>query len=1286
MKKLLKIITGVTLSLAMAIGVGIGVANNIKKAEPVYADGNVELAYNTATTTNMDGTNQATVLGMSSTDWSVVGAKGSAANNVGLNKAKNIRLYYHADGGNTLTVTSLQNWTITTISISFVSEDYNNASITPGTGSNSGTTGSWTINSTSFVVGNGNTSNIQVQIKSITINYSTGGGDPEPTTYTVTYNANGGTGTMTDAGSPYTSGATVTVLANSFTRDGYTFNHWNTAIDDSGSSYSAGSTFTISANTTLYAQWSEADRTVTYNSNGATGGSVPTDATVYANGATVTVLGNTGSLVKTGYIWSGWNTKADGTGISYIAGSTFSISKATSLYARWIYAYSNETAAIITADYLNLNSTGISEMATLTADDGMQYIAAPGGANSVKSTAISGSSSNKFNSESPILMGKNGAYIYNKDAFAKTIYKIEVFANHGASTAVAVAVAFDDDAPCSSSYATGSQTLNPYNAVYTFNPSVDNAKYFRIQVTNANNAQVQIKVYFDIPTTSVTVSPTSVTLNPTDTQQLTTTVLPANNTDSLSYSSSATNVATVSNDGLITAKAVGTATITATSGGFSATCVVTVELPADPYITPDEDAISGFTGQNTSIDFIYGNLSGDLGISTNNSNVTASIQNDDGAGNAEVAISFNTAGSSVISLKDGSTTLATISVTITASTMTITGLAASDSVYIDDTLDLGSTITVTATGIYTDAVTWSSEDWGIATVSAAGVVTGVAAGTVDITVTSNSLPSVSQTCSVTVSRDDRWDTEFATTMVADIDLPDGGEDTDDPYYVVAQITAITNTTYGNGNAVDKDGTPFAIYGMYNYNGTVAYNSMIVDEKPVVGDFVVLYGVFCEYKSAPEIKSARVVQRNGVVFQAEPLTGVSLNKSSLLLGVGDDFDLEASAVPNNAELGDVVWTSSNGSIASVSNGTVTGVAAGSATITATAGGFTATCEVTVSLKGVLEYTAGSTTNMGASGNASTLGLNSSLFSVDSDKGKTANYPGLNKDNDIRLYYDSTGDGTSFTVSIDNDYTITTVIIDFKSNAAKASVYAGSTVVSGSAEYAYDINDSSFKVKNTSTTSGTVQINSIEIFYRAATAKEKTSRLDTQYLLGYHYSKVDENPFEFSNVTLRLSGFISVDLWNALDAECDIEGFGIMFAETDNLTDVSIKEWYEYALDEANGDIDDAIESLDSFIGNSYVELSPSKANPSSATTLQKADLGVGAGENYFIWNHKELISAEDLDKEFSAIAYIRIDGELIFLQETTMSAKQAAINLLASGIYDNDAFDGSLDALSKWTHD
>ena len=88
---------------------------------------------------------------------------------------------------------------------------------------------------------------------SITIEYSNGG----PSTYTVTYDANGGTGTMTDSNSPYTAGATVTVMENAFTRDGFTFEKWNTAADGSGTDYDEDDTFTINANTTLYAQWTE---------------------------------------------------------------------------------------------------------------------------------------------------------------------------------------------------------------------------------------------------------------------------------------------------------------------------------------------------------------------------------------------------------------------------------------------------------------------------------------------------------------------------------------------------------------------------------------------------------------------------------------------------------------------------------------------------------------------------------------------------------------------------------------------------------------------------------------------------------------------------------------------------------------------------------------------------------------------------------------------------------------------------------------------------------------------
>ena len=75
---------------------------------------------------------------------------------------------------------------------------------------------------------------------------------------------------------------------------------------------------------------------VTYNGNGNTGGNVPVDSGSYANGDSVTVLGNTGSLVKTSYVFGGWNTASNGSGTTYVAGNTFTMGSANViLYALW---------------------------------------------------------------------------------------------------------------------------------------------------------------------------------------------------------------------------------------------------------------------------------------------------------------------------------------------------------------------------------------------------------------------------------------------------------------------------------------------------------------------------------------------------------------------------------------------------------------------------------------------------------------------------------------------------------------------------------------------------------------------------------------------------------------------------------------------------------------------------------------------------------------------------------------------------------------------------------------
>jgi uncharacterized repeat protein (TIGR02543 family) len=160
-------------------------------------------------------------------------------------------------------------------------------------------------------------------------------------TYSVAYNGNTSTGgSVPTDGNTYANGASVSVLGNSGTlvKTGYTFNGWNTAADGSGTAQSAASTFTMGgAAVTLYAQWTLIPTySVTYNANTSTGGSVPTDGATYANGATVTVLGNSGTLINTGYTFNGWNALANGSGTARAAASTFTMGgAAVTLYAQW---------------------------------------------------------------------------------------------------------------------------------------------------------------------------------------------------------------------------------------------------------------------------------------------------------------------------------------------------------------------------------------------------------------------------------------------------------------------------------------------------------------------------------------------------------------------------------------------------------------------------------------------------------------------------------------------------------------------------------------------------------------------------------------------------------------------------------------------------------------------------------------------------------------------------------------------------------------------------------------
>ena len=191
-------------------------------------------------------------------------------------------------------------------------------------------------------------------------------------TYYAYYKANQNTVTL-DNRSATTAGttsvtATYGVALSSITcptKTNYTFGGYYTStdgggtqvIDANGNWKTSVSDYTDSdgkwigtAAKTIYAYWKQTF-SVTYYANfpsgATTSGSVPTDATEYISGATVTVKTNSNSLAATGYTFNGWNTADDGSGTARAAGSTFSITANVSLYAQWT---ENMTTVTINAD------------------------------------------------------------------------------------------------------------------------------------------------------------------------------------------------------------------------------------------------------------------------------------------------------------------------------------------------------------------------------------------------------------------------------------------------------------------------------------------------------------------------------------------------------------------------------------------------------------------------------------------------------------------------------------------------------------------------------------------------------------------------------------------------------------------------------------------------------------------------------------------------------------------------------------------------------------------------
>jgi uncharacterized repeat protein (TIGR02543 family) len=145
----------------------------------------------------------------------------------------------------------------------------------------------------------------------------------------VAFNANGGSGTMA-----VQSNSVLTLLkTNAFTRTGYTFIGWNTKPDGSGTGYADGTAYRFARSTTLYAQWARKvtiKRTiqVAFRANGGRG-TMPDE---FKTAAGLLVADR---FTRSGYTFTGWNTKPDGSGRGYVDGAAYSFVKSTTLYAQW---------------------------------------------------------------------------------------------------------------------------------------------------------------------------------------------------------------------------------------------------------------------------------------------------------------------------------------------------------------------------------------------------------------------------------------------------------------------------------------------------------------------------------------------------------------------------------------------------------------------------------------------------------------------------------------------------------------------------------------------------------------------------------------------------------------------------------------------------------------------------------------------------------------------------------------------------------------------------------------
>lgn len=160
----------------------------------------------------------------------------------------------------------------------------------------------------------------------------------KPNAYQLVFDPNGGTGELPGSGGLYTCGVTYRIPDSQPVRTGYRFLGWSTKAKGDVM-YESGDSIrdlaTVNGKTvTLYAVWAPKQYAILFGANGGSISVYPMfDQTC---GKAVTLP--SGSFTRPGYVFTGWNTKADGTGTAYKNKEKVTFctdAAAVILYAQW---------------------------------------------------------------------------------------------------------------------------------------------------------------------------------------------------------------------------------------------------------------------------------------------------------------------------------------------------------------------------------------------------------------------------------------------------------------------------------------------------------------------------------------------------------------------------------------------------------------------------------------------------------------------------------------------------------------------------------------------------------------------------------------------------------------------------------------------------------------------------------------------------------------------------------------------------------------------------------------